>query len=195
HVVLNLVGPTVARWSYMGLMATRILVGTAGGAMVPANYYLITRWVPDDEKRYVQASGSSTLTLTSSHSKAMAAMSIGGMLGNLFISFITGILCEMEDLDHGWPMVFYLAGLLHLIWLFLWCYLARSHPTDHQWMTPAEISYILHRTSLTSPRAPPSVTLRQWVRMLTSSPVMAVIYVKLTHTWFNVLFIAKISNY
>lgn len=40
----------------------------------------------------------------------MAAMSVGGSVGTIFLNLVSGVLCESVQLDGGWPMVFYLTG-------------------------------------------------------------------------------------
>lgn len=52
--IFTLLGPWAARshqGGYWALFASRVAVGGAVAAMVPAFVQLVTRWVPDDEKR------------------------------------------------------------------------------------------------------------------------------------------------
>lgn len=63
-------------------------------------------------------------------------------------------------------------------------------------MTTAELAYITARTSLaTPPRPPPKVTVRAWLGMVFSVPVLSLLYVKITHTWFLNLLATKAGTY
>lgn len=71
-----------------------------------------------------------------------------------------------------------------------------DHPADHPLMTPQELAYISARTRLaTPPRPPPPVTVRAWLGMVFSVPVLSLLYVKITHTWFLNLLATKAGTY
>ena len=55
HVTLNLIAPWAARTSYWLLFASRIMMGGAEATVLPSLYYMVTRWVPDNEKRYFRS--------------------------------------------------------------------------------------------------------------------------------------------
>lgn len=51
HVLLNLLAPIAARTSFWMLYSSRIMMGGAEAFVLPAQYYYLTRWVPESEKR------------------------------------------------------------------------------------------------------------------------------------------------
>lgn len=51
HVLANALGPGAARTSYWALFSLRIILGGLQAFVVPSFYYLVSRWIPDEEKR------------------------------------------------------------------------------------------------------------------------------------------------
>lgn len=55
---------------------------------------------------------------------------------------LTGWLCTL-DLYGGWPLAFYLFGILGIIWFIVWLYLVFDSPVAHPRISIEERNYIL----------------------------------------------------
>ncbi|RXG52890.1 hypothetical protein Avbf_18811 [Armadillidium vulgare] len=64
----------------------------------------------------------------------LEAGTVIGMLGS-------GWLCSSDFLG-GWPSVFYIPGVLSIIWAAFWMICIKDHAEDHPWISEAELQYI-----------------------------------------------------
>lgn len=120
-------------------------------------------------------------------------ISFGGIIQNLS----SGYLCQ----NLGWPLVFYLVAALNFVWLLLWALFTTNHPASHPWISPSEVEFITssaHSSHNVNPKHKhkhSSHSSRLVLRILTSKPVIAILYVNLTHTWFFGVLLSKMSAY
>ena len=59
---------------------------------------------------------------------------------------IGGVLCQY-GFDGGWGSIFYIFGILGLVWVVVWWILAASSPADHWFISAKEKEYIIEQTS------------------------------------------------
>ena len=125
------------------------------------------------------------------HSKAVALLSVGNSMGNIVLNLVSGYLCQY-GFDGGWPSVFYLSGVLNLVWLILWYFVASNRPSNHHFISRHELLLISSRSALsgqqqqTQPQPSPTAILRLYFRMIFNVAVLALLLVKMCHTVFNV---------
>lgn len=55
---------------------------------------------------------------------------------------LTGWLCTLQTYG-GWPLAFYVFGILGIIWFMVWLYLVFDSPVAHPRITAEERNYIL----------------------------------------------------
>ena len=91
--------PAAAMISLPALIIARIALGLGEAAVFPASINMVGRWVP-----------------VAHRSRAVATFSSGLSLGTLVALPVTGWLVR----DHGWPMPFYVFGVVGLIWAVIW---------------------------------------------------------------------------
>ena len=91
--------PSAAMLSLGTLVAARIALGLGEAAVFPASINMIGRWVP-----------------VASRSRAVAMLMSGISLGTLVALPVTGWLVR----DYGWPVPFYVFGVVGLLWAVLW---------------------------------------------------------------------------
>jgi len=129
----GILGWAVAWWSLITMLtplartlpamfAIRISLGLGEGLSPPCLYTSIARWVPVSERSRV------------------AAFVATGMYVALIVAFPLAVWIMI---NLGWPWVFYLFGLLGLVWSGVWYLLVTNNPEDHPRVSPEELDYIL----------------------------------------------------
>ena len=53
----------------------------------------------------------------------------------------------MSSFMGGWPAIFYLAGIVGIVWCVIWLFVATSTPEDHRFISVEEKNYILEVTA------------------------------------------------
>jgi len=69
----------------------------------------------------------------------------GTQMGTIIGLPLAGLLCQSASLG-GWPTVFYLYGVLGIVWFVCWTFLCFDDPSKHPRITAAERDFI--QTSL-----------------------------------------------
>ena len=117
--VSTLLTPWAASGSLGLLVTARIAIGLGEGLCLPCLHVLAVEWVPATER-----------------STAAAAMTSGQFLGTV-IALSAAPLAEW-----WWPSLFYLFGVLGLVWCVIFWLLATSTPEQHPRVSAEEIAYI-----------------------------------------------------
>ena len=91
--------PPAAMLSLPALIGARIALGLGEAAVFPASINMVGRWVP-----------------VASRSRAVAMFSSGLSLGTMVSLPLTGWLVRA----YGWPMPFYVFGVVGLVWVAVW---------------------------------------------------------------------------
>ena len=153
----TLVTPLAAALSFPALIAARIGMGLGEGVAFPAIYQLFGRWIPLRER-----------------ARAAGLNGSGMPLGTLAATLGTPWLVAA----HGWPSVFYVFGLLGLVWYAYWHFASSERPEDARGIHPAELALI--RASTVLPAANLQVP---WARILRSSAVWALVFNHFCSNW------------
>lgn len=64
----------------------------------------------------------------------------GANFGNVISMSLTGVM--LGQFHAGWPVVFYVYGILGLGWLSIWYFLAYSTPLEHPSLSDHEAKYL-----------------------------------------------------
>ncbi|HEV2215207.1 MAG TPA: MFS transporter [Terracidiphilus sp.] len=123
------------------LMAVRFLFGMGAAGAYPNSAGVIARWFPARERARSQGF-------------VWAASRLGGALAPLLI-------IPMQ-LAFGWRSVFWLLGLVGLVWAIVWYAWFRNYPADQTDVTAAELEEIGETRSIHAESRPP---LRQLFRL------------------------------
>ena len=91
----------------------------------------------------------------------------GAQAGTVLSLPISGLLCS----TYGWPSVFYVFGLLGIVWWVAWCWLVADSPDSHPRIDESERRYIV--TSLAASKARLPSTAVPWLAILSSPSVWA----------------------
>jgi len=124
---------------------------------------------------------------------AITGTTFGGNMGGVITMPLAGYLCKTDFLD-GWPSVFYITSIIHVVWFVLWCRYVHSSPEQDPNITEAELSYILQNNSASNLKQKNKLPI-PWKALFTSKPVYASIVVKFTGSFGYYLLCTKMPKY
>ena len=76
----------------------------------------------------------------------------GTQFGTMISFPLSGWLCDL-DADGGWPLAFYVPGVVGILWLVAWIFLVYNNPQEHPRIKEDEKLYILASTGITKQRS------------------------------------------
>ncbi|XP_030715174.1 sialin isoform X1 [Globicephala melas] len=156
--VFTLFTPLAADFGVGALIALRALEGLGEGVTFPAMHAMWSSWAPPLER-----------------SKLLSISYAGAQLGTVVSLPLSGIVCFYMN----WTYVFYLFGIVGIIWFILWIWLVSDTPETHKTISPYEKEYILSslRNQLSSQKSVP------WVPMLKSLALWAIVVAHFSYNW------------
>ncbi|XP_064087301.1 putative inorganic phosphate cotransporter [Macrobrachium nipponense] len=158
--VFSLLSPISVRTSTTLYVGLRALSGILQGPLFPAIFTLMVSWVPPKDK-----------AIFSSVVFRILPSSTGDRFGTV-ISMALGGVMSGSDFLGGWPSVFYVFGIVGLLWSLAWFVLIRDQPEDHPWISSKELSYIRSH----SPTVKSSKALKiPWKDIATSTPFLCLV--------------------
>ncbi|KAJ8946310.1 hypothetical protein NQ318_004199 [Aromia moschata] len=138
------------RFGSKGVMGCRMIQGLAQGFVYPSLAVVLGQWAPLNER-----------------ARMVAVSMSGSSISNVLTMPIAGYICGSW---YGWPMSFYLFGLLGVAWIIPWIIFGSNSPAEHKSITDEERTYI-QRSVEVSMREENIRT--PWKAILTSVPVWA----------------------
>jgi MFS transporter, ACS family, solute carrier family 17 (sodium-dependent inorganic phosphate cotransporter), other len=147
--------PPAALASLSTLVLARIGLGMGEAAVFPACINLIGRWVPPLQR-----------------SSAVALVTSAAPLSTVIALPLTGWLIK----SYGWPVPFYLFGIIGIVWALLW-----SVTVDGGAGVAGDVL--------------PSRSPIPWKRILTSAPVWAIVITNSCFNWSFYLLLAWLPSY
>jgi ACS family sodium-dependent inorganic phosphate cotransporter len=153
----------------VGFTLFRALLGLGEGVNAPAVQSLASRWFPVTER-----------------TRAVSIYLSGGHVGTIIaFPLTTWIVASL-----GWPAVFYIFGVIGVVWAGLWHLFGASSPESHPTITEGERRHIVEGrgTSAEPARVP-------WRVLLTKAPVWALVSTTFSVAWMVWLFIAWLPTY
>uniref|UniRef100_A0A1I8P2I3 Major facilitator superfamily (MFS) profile domain-containing protein n=1 Tax=Stomoxys calcitrans TaxID=35570 RepID=A0A1I8P2I3_STOCA len=122
--LFTILTPIAAYWDLPSLILVRILEGMGEGVTYPAMHAMLAHWIPPLERN-----------------KFAAVVYAGSNIGTVISMPLAGWLCSLEFLG-GWPLAFYVFGILGIIWFVFWMYLVYDKPSVHPRISAKEREYI-----------------------------------------------------
>ncbi|XP_049854263.1 sialin-like [Schistocerca gregaria] len=145
--LIALLVPLFASLDYRALVALRVFQGICGGICWPSLTYMISRWIPTNER-----------------GKFMSAC-MGSSVG----AALTFPLCGMIIHFLNWQAVFYVTGTIGILWFISWWWLTYDNPIDHPRISESELKHIQNGigNSISEKKLP-----IPWFKILTNWPLM-----------------------
>ena len=122
--LFTLLTPIAAYWNLPFLLLVRVLEGMGEGVTYPAMHAMLAHWIPPLERN-----------------KFAAVVYAGSNIGTVISMPLTGWLCSLDFLG-GWPLAFYLFGIVGIVWFIFWMFLVYDKPAVHPRISTKERLYI-----------------------------------------------------
>ncbi|XP_058793473.1 sialin-like isoform X2 [Phymastichus coffea] len=157
----------------IALIILRILMGLGEGITYPAINVLLAKWAPPEER-----------------SRTASFVYASAMIGTIFATMVSGWILQYSSI--GWPLVFYVMGVIGAIWFLIWLILCYNSPQDHPFITQEEVDYLKERMNEHTHEKPPAVP---WRHILASKPLWAVIVALIGFNWSILSIITDLPKY
>ncbi|XP_041377303.1 sialin-like [Gigantopelta aegis] len=170
--VCHMLTPVGARIHVYALIGLRVVLGCFSGQIFVATTEMWQHWAPTFEKVQLVAIGMSGVNLGS------------------FLATYLGFMCTIPY-DNGWPFLFYVSGMISVVWWILWITLMYDEPAQNPWISQNEIDFIKRHISH------PANTTRKipWRCLFTSLPLWAYVIVQTCHMWASNVFFLFLPKY
>ena len=122
--VFNGIIPFFSDIHYSLVIVMRLLIGATHGMVYSSLFSLFAKWFPQKEKNL-----------------AITGTVFAGNLGGVIVMPLAGYLVKVNFLG-GWPTVFYMTSLVHVIWFVLWCLYVNNSPEEDSNISKDELKYI-----------------------------------------------------
>lgn len=172
--LINLITPLISS-SFIGLNISRVILGICQSGTYPAAFGLLMKWLPRSEKSF-----------------GFALLDVGGEAGSVATSSLAGYLSDY-GFAGGWPSAFYVPGIVGIASFLVFVIFVTSSPETHKLVTIKELNYIKGmRGDKTIIAVKPTIP---WKAILTSKPVLALVYGRFTLGWSVLVLDSKLPTY
>ncbi|XP_045493507.1 sialin isoform X1 [Colias croceus] len=157
--LLTLFTPPLAHTSTGLLIAVRVIEGLFEGVTYPCIHAVWSSWAPSGERARL-----ATFAFSGSYVGTVVAMPVCSLLAHYT----------------GWPGIFYVFGIMGLVWTTIWWIVVKESPEKDPHITAAELKYIQESRGTT---VSGSQVRHPWRAMLTSGPVWAIVAAHFSENW------------
>lgn len=98
------------------------------GVLWPAMSSIFVHWTPSKER-----------------TKIIGTSTSGAWVGNIIALPFGGFLC-VSGFDGGWPSIFYIFGIIGIVWSVLFMFLVSDSPKTHPFIKKSELDYLVEET-------------------------------------------------
>ncbi|XP_025422383.1 putative inorganic phosphate cotransporter isoform X2 [Sipha flava] len=138
----------------------RMVQGMAQGFIFPVINVMLSKWAPKSEK-----------------SRLVSFVFSGTQFGSLVMLPVAGFLASSVG---GWPSIFYVGGVIALVWVLAWCLMGANSPAEHHTISEAEKKYIITSLSnTTSKKFLPT----PWSKIIKSMPMWTLLISHMAQNW------------
>jgi len=161
--------PIFAYQGFFAIFLIRVLLGLGEGVAFPSIHSLYARWIPFTER-----------------TRVIAITNSGISVGTVFGFALTTIIITM----YSWELVFYLFGLLGIIWSFFWFKGFSSMPSENKKISNDELLKILNE-------APSSENVKKvpFKNLISNLPFLAITVATFCNNWVLFTFISYMPKY
>lgn len=175
-----LLTPILARWNLKTFIISRICVGFAEGFMFPAINSMIAWWVPPSER-----------------TRFISIVFTGLNIGTVISMPLSGYFCDLTILG-GWPISFYIFGLIGVIWCIFWLLFVYDTPEVHPYISSDEkyfIEYYNGRKTYSRSNSRTPINKTPWLDFFKSAPLWSLIVVQFCNYWAFYVILISLPTY
>lgn len=175
-----LLAPILARWNLIAFIISRICVGFAEGFMFPAINSMIAWWIPPSER-----------------TRFISIVFTGINIGTVISMPLSGYFCDLPILG-GWPISFYIFGLIGVIWCTFWLAFAYDTPETHPYISSDEKYYIEYyngRKTYSKSNSRTPIKKTPWMDFFKSVPMWSLIVVQFCNYWSFYVILISLPTY
>ncbi|XP_067632685.1 putative inorganic phosphate cotransporter isoform X2 [Eurosta solidaginis] len=156
--------------------ALRITQGLMQGSIFSAIHTLLSKWIPLEERG------------------SLGTFCYAGLnFGSVVVLMVSGWIASSS---FGWPGIFYFCGLASIIWSVVWLFLGASTPSDYNWISDEEKSYIeIALSSAVNFKHDQESMKTPWLKILTSAPFWVLLFAQSTSAWAYWLLVTQTPSY
>jgi MFS transporter, ACS family, solute carrier family 17 (sodium-dependent inorganic phosphate cotransporter), member 5 len=174
--VISFITPVLTEVHFGLLIACRALTGFALGLSWPCMYSMWSSWAPPKER-----------------GKLIGISNSGTQVGSIIMLPLGGFLCTY-GFAGGWPSIFYITGILGIVWCVLWFFCTADAPEQHKFISKEELDYLALETKniahhITHHSKVP------WKEVFKSKPVWALIVGHTTSNFGVYLFLSNLNSF
>ncbi|XP_030764123.1 sialin-like [Sitophilus oryzae] len=169
---LTVITPWLASASVYLLLAVRIIEGIFEGVTYPCIHAVWSKWAPPLERSRL-----ATIAFSGSYVGTVVSMPACAYLANQF----------------GWQSIFYVFGMLGLIWCGLWVAIVANSPEEDKKISLAELQYI--ETSLKETNRGNKELSIPWKAILSSGAVWAIVISHFSENWGFYTLLTQLPKY
>ncbi|KAF6205216.1 hypothetical protein GE061_019383 [Apolygus lucorum] len=168
--LFTLITPPVVRVSVYLLVVLRIIEGIFEGVTYPCIHAVWAKWAPPSER-----SSMASLAFSGSYVGTVVALPLSGYLAETF----------------GWPSVFYVTGIVALVWLGIWWYFVYDIPDDDPRITDGEIKFLKEALGDASSKD----IVHPWGEFVKSMPVWSIVMAHFCENWGFYTLLTQLPTY
>lgn len=155
NVVASILSPVAAKMHCSLFIVMRFIQGIGGGVTFPAMHVMVAKWAPPNER-----------------SVLASIVYAGTALGTVISILLTGILAANLE----WMWIFYIEGLLCLIWCTAWWVMIADSPEEQtRFISQEEKNYIMESLGHTKDEIEHEKPSVPWKDVLRSKPFLAIL--------------------
>ncbi|XP_021195150.2 putative inorganic phosphate cotransporter [Helicoverpa armigera] len=172
NAIVSLLIPYISyKTGWKGLCFCRVLQGLSQGSIYPASHYLVTKWIPIEEK-----------------GRCVSIIYGGAFLGMGLQLLVSGFIIHIWE----WPAIFYSNGILGIIWCLSYMYFGSDSPQKSKMISPEERLLIQTSLGLVGPQ---KVLKTPWKAIFTSVPFYALLLTHCFHNWGFWTLVTELPSY
>ncbi|KAL1138561.1 hypothetical protein AAG570_008624, partial [Ranatra chinensis] len=169
--LFTLLTPILARMSVYMLVFGRVIEGLFEGVTFPAMHAVWSKWSPPDER-----------------SRLVAISYSGCYFGTVAALPLCGALAERL----GWSSIFYVFGVIGLVWSLIWCTIISETPSTDKRISFYEKEYLEEVLNLSSSKSKLDVP---WRSMLMCLPVWSIVAAHFAENWGFYTLLTELPSY
>ena len=125
QIICSLLTP-ILTFNFIAVCLCRFIMGLFSSFIFLSLFTLYASWIPKNEK-----------------ASALGITITGSSVGSVVAMLLSSWLCEFSLGDGpGWPLAFYVPGLLSLVWVILWICFVTNSPDENRFISEGELRLI-----------------------------------------------------